>query len=518
MFSCGRPRLAFLSAEGYNNQAMQVEILIENVRVSRGGQLLLDSVSWHLPSGGRVALLGGNGAGKSTLLRLARGDIWPDQLPGGQFAGLRQYVVDGHSSDSPIAARPLIGLAGADLRDLYRRRGWPVSAWLIVVSGLTDSPLPSGAVGQAQRQAALEALDRVGAADLAYRPLTELSQGQVMAVLLARAMVKKPAWLFLDEALDGLDVPSRRRLGAVLVRLAGEGVGLAAATHHPASLPDMDFATTVLAAGRVRYTGSLTEAARRMAPARRTSVAPAVPDALGVSSQPPLLRMHSAGLILAGRDVLVDVSWALQPGENWVVLGLNGAGKSSFLKLLAGELHVTSGSVCRFGLPEPASLWDVRARLGYTAWDIQAEYPQDVTVRSALLSGFFGSFGLYDQPSASQQAAVEALLARLGLIGLADAPLGTLSQGQGRKVIIGRALVHGPQVLLLDEPLGGLDQAARGDVLALLDDLAAQGCQLVTVTHNPQEIPWSTTHALVLDNGRVTACGPAGDVLAGFAP
>lgn len=493
---------------------MNLAIDLENVRVSRGGDVLLDNVTWRLPAGGRVALVGGNGAGKSTLLRLARGDIWPDQLPGGGFAGTRRYVVDGRPEQSPLAARTMIGLAGADLRDLYRRRGWPVSAWLIAASGLTDSPLPAGAVGQAERQAALEALERVGAADLAYRPMTELSQGQTMAVLLARALVRKPAWVFLDEALDGLDAPSRRRIGGILVRLAAEGVGLAAATHHPSSLPDLDFTATALAAGRVRFTGPLAEAARRMAPARRRRVSVAPAETGGQ----PLLELEGASLTLAGRDVLTDITWALRPGENWVVLGLNGAGKSSFLKLLSADLHPTSGRACRFGLPEPASLWDVRARLGYAAWDVQAEYPRETTARQALLSGFFGSMGLYDAPTQAQQKAVEGLLARLGLADLADHPVGSLSQGQARKVMIGRALVHDPMVLLLDEPLGGLDPAARGDVLALLDDLAVQGRQLVAVTHNPQEIPWSTTHALVLENGRIKAGGPVADVLAGYAP
>ncbi|MFP5239960.1 MAG: ATP-binding cassette domain-containing protein, partial [Acidobacteriota bacterium] len=124
---------------------MSLEIIIENVRVSRGENLLLDGAGLHLPPGGRVALVGGNGAGKSTLLRVARGEVWPDQLPGGGYAGQRLYVVDGVATTSPIEARPRIGTAGADLRDLYRRRGWNVSGWLIVVSGLTDSPLASGA-------------------------------------------------------------------------------------------------------------------------------------------------------------------------------------------------------------------------------------------------------------------------------------------------------------------------------------------------------------------------------------
>lgn len=500
---------------------MSVEIILENVRVSRGGRPILDGVSWHLPPGGRVALVGGNGAGKSSLLRLARGEIWPDQLPGGGFAGQRLYVVDGHASSSPIEARARMGLAGADLRDLYRRRGWNVSGWLVVVSGLTDSPLPSGELGQDKRLAALESLEALGIGDLAYTPFLELSQGQAQAVLLARAMIRKPEWLFLDEASDGLDTVSRRLLHRVLTRLAASGVGLAAATHHPESLPDLDFSALMLENGREAFRGTLADAARKLSSrnraARKASLpapdAPA-PDAGGE----PLLSLHAASVVLGGSEVLAPLDWALTPGEHWVVAGRNGAGKSSFLKLLAADLHPASGSVTRFGLPEPFSLWELRARLGVVSWEAQAEYPPETTVRDVLVSGFFGSFGLYDQPSPEMLACAASWLDRLDLTPLADRAMGTLSQGQARRAMIARALAFDPPVLLLDEPLGGLDPAARAEMLSLLDELAAQGKQLVIVTHNPSEIPSCATRALVLENGRVLACGPVDEALAAYAP
>jgi molybdate transport system ATP-binding protein len=525
---------------------MSLEIILENVRVSRGGGPILDGVSWRLPPGGRAALIGGNGAGKSTLLRLARGEIWPDQLPGGHLDGERLYLVDGRATSSPIEARTRIGLAGADLRDLYRRRGWNVSGWLVVVSGLNDSPLPSGQVGEKERAAALETLEDLGLSDLAYRPFLELSQGQAQAVLLARAMVRSPEWLFLDEATDGLDAHARRLLHRVLDRLAGRGVGLAAATHQPSSLPDLHFETLVLDAGRVVFEGPLPEAAKRFAHAGRTvkraskaasgsgerlgaaaspqaaRSTPSGPSADGSISSPPpvssspLVMVRDACVVLSGREALRGLTWSLSPGENWVVVGRNGAGKSTFLKLLAGDLYLAAGSITRFDLVEPVSLWDLRGRMGLVSWEWQAEYPPDSTVRDVLVSGFYGSFGLYEEPAPAMLEAAALWLDRLGLSALADRKISTLSQGQARKAMIGRALAFDPQVLLLDEPLGGLDPHARAEMLSLLDDLALAGKQLVMVTHGLDEIPACVTNALVLQDGRALTQGPLGCALAAY--
>jgi len=530
---------------------MSLEIILENVRVSRGGVPILDGVSWRLPPGGRAVLIGGNGAGKSTLLRLARGEIWPDQLPGGHLAGERLYLVDGHATPSPLEARTRIGLAGSDLRDLYRRRGWNVSGWLVVVSGLTDSPLPSGQVGESERTAALDTLDGLGLSSLAYRPFLELSQGQAQAVLLARAMVREPEWLFLDEATDGLDAQARRLLHKVLARLAGRGVGLAAATHQPAGLPDLDFEALVLEGGKTVFGGSLAEAAKRFSRSgRRARLTPEGAPVPGVSPKaalpsreealraaggpascvpgadmsgqsepaPALVTIRDACVLLSGREALHGLTWSLSPGENWVVVGRNGAGKSTFLKLLAGDLYAASGCVDRFGLAEPVSLWDLRARMGLVSWEWQAEYPPDAAVRDVLVSGFFGSFGLYDQPTPAMLEAAALWLDRLGLSALADRRISTLSQGQTRTVMIGRALAFDPQVLLLDEPLGGLDHHARAEMLSLLDDLALAGKQLVMVTHGPEEIPSCVTHALVLGDGRVLAQGRLDETLAAYNP
>jgi molybdate transport system ATP-binding protein len=493
---------------------MTLDIILQKVRVSRSGQVILKDVDWRLIQGERWVLAGANGAGKTTLMKLTRGDIWPDQLPGGGFAGERLYVVDGCASPSPIEARGRMGLGASEMRDRYRRRGFNVTARSVVVSGLTDSPLPSGLVGPRELEAAEKALTRLSLAHLADRLFLELSQGQAMSVLLARALVRDPEWLLLDEAMDGLDAPSRRKFLGLLESLNDQGLGLVLASHNLRTLPKLGFLATILEGGQVAFQGRLED----FKPKTISASPRPGPEASPVPSGPPLIEAVSAGLSVGGREVLADITWKLNPGENWAVFGLNGAGKSSFIKLLAGEAHPSLGRICRFSLPEPVSLWDLRARLGNVAWDIQAEYPRGTTVLEAVLSGFFGSFGLYETPGPDMRAVAETWLERLGLAALADRAMSGLSQGQARKVVIGRALVHDPQVLLLDEPLGGLDVQAKAEVLSLLDDLAGQGRQLVMATHNPWELPAAITHGLVLNQGRVAAAGPIEEAVLAYTP
>lgn len=493
---------------------MSLEIVLRDVRVTRGGRRLLDGVSWRLAPGGRHLVAGDNGAGKSTLLRLARGEIWPDQLPGGGFAGERLYVVDAHPTHSPIPARERIRLAGADQRDLYRARGWNVSAWRVVVCGLTDTPLPSGLVGPAQEARALDALAALGLEALAARPFLELSQGQAMGVLLARALVSGPEWIFLDEAADGLDRDARRALFDALERLGARGVGLALASHHPEALDGLGLQTLHLEHGRVASAPfSAPSQTPVPAPVPASPAPGSSPDRAAPPPPPPadaaaILELDHASLTIGGNEALTDVCWSVRPGENWLVTGANGAGKSSLLKLLSGDLRPSSGCARRFGLPDTASLWDLRARMGLVSWEGQADWPEGFTVDDVLVSGFFGSLGVYAPPTPAMVQAAGAWMERLGLARLSGRPFSTLSQGQARKAMIGRALAFDPPLLLLDEPLGGLDRRSRHAVLELLDALAAQGRQLVMVTHSRREIPRAITHVLTLSGGRVTHAGP----------
>ena len=185
---------------------------------------------------------------------------------------------------------------------------------------------------------------------------------------------------------------------------------------------------------------------------------------------------------LGPRRVFEDLSLSLRLGEHTAVLGPNGSGKSSLIRLLGRAIYpvVKPGSRLRIFGSETVNLWELRRRVGFVSQDQQIAYVPGVPALDVVLSGFFGSVGLGrpQKPSTAQRRRALQLLAEQDLADLAERPFGQLSQGQQRRLLLARALVHEPQLLVLDEPLQGLDLRARHRVLACLRRLAQAGTTL----------------------------------------
>jgi iron complex transport system ATP-binding protein len=220
---------------------------------------------------------------------------------------------------------------------------------------------------------------------------------------------------------------------------------------------------------------------------------------------------------LGPRPVFLDLSLRLHTGEHTVILGPNGAGKSALIKLLSREIYpvVKPGSRLRIFGGETVNLWELRRRVGLVSQDLQAGYGKAVPAADVVLSGFFGSVGIgrSQQASEGQRRKVTELMERLGLADLTERPYGQLSDGQRRRLLLARALVHDPEVLVLDEPTNGLDLKARHQLLALLRQLARSGTTLLLVTHQIEAILPEIRRCVLLRQGRVTADGPVRELL-----
>jgi iron complex transport system ATP-binding protein len=234
---------------------------------------------------------------------------------------------------------------------------------------------------------------------------------------------------------------------------------------------------------------------------------PAVTDILKVSG----LR------VVRGRtEILRGIDWRVAKGEHWVILGPNGSGKTSLLKSITGFLSPTSGDVALLGQTYGESDWrELKLELGIVASALQASIPPAETALDTVVSGRYAQLDLWAHPTRGEKAEGRALLRFVGGARLAVREWTYLSQGERQRILIARALMARPRLLILDEPCAGLDPAAREEFLWFVESLARKrgGPALVLVTHHAEEIMPAFTHALLLKDGRVFAAGPKARVV-----
>ena len=217
--------------------------------------------------------------------------------------------------------------------------------------------------------------------------------------------------------------------------------------------------------------------------------------------------------------VFEGLSLTVERGRSMAVLGPNGSGKTTLLKLLTQEIypvHREGSGVLLFGR-EDWSVWKLRKRLGVVSHDLQTAYPDRVSAREVVLSGFHSTMGVHGHQTIveAQRDAAEEALERLGMADFADRSFATLSTGEQRRVLLARALVHDPEVLVLDEPTSGMDLKACFEYLDRVRRLIRTGKTVVLATHHIHEIPPEIERVVLLKEGRVLADGPKGEVLTG---
>jgi iron complex transport system ATP-binding protein len=246
---------------------------------------------------------------------------------------------------------------------------------------------------------------------------------------------------------------------------------------------------------------------------------PRAPDSAGSPAGIPsdLLAVSGVRVWTPEGSVLLDgIDWHVRPGEHWALLGPNGAGKSTLLRIAGGLRHPSAGTVDvlgrRLGRVDVRTLWPL---IGFVNPSLRPP-PLDLAVEDVVLTGATGTIQpLWESYGPPERRRVARLLEVMGVARLVGREFGTCSDGERGRVLIARALVPAPRLLLLDEPTAGLDMAGREDLLAALAQLAGEEPDLasVVVSHHLEDLPVTTDHALLLDGGRVVASGPADDVL-----
>jgi molybdate transport system ATP-binding protein len=498
---------------------------LEGISVRVGERLILENTFWQIRQGQQWAVLGPNASGKTALARALVG-----QLPCARGTVARHFGGRGLDAMALVSFELHRQLMARDAqRDLSR-----------FAAGRIDFATARQTIQGGATEADPEQLRRVtrllGIEALLERPLRFLSNGETRKTLIARALMRKPELLVLDEPFDGLDAAARGRLETVLRNLIGEGLHLMLITHRQEEIIPEITHVLCLKECRVVCQGErgamLTPAVLQsvygpagpdpalphsrqldLAPARISSLAgPAAaagptpkglrPDQGDRAAGEPLVELRKVTVRYGDTVALRSLDWTMRRGEHWAVLGPNGSGKTTLISLIyADNLQAYTNDIRLFGRRRGSgeSIWEIKRRIGHVSPHLQVGYRLDMPVFDVVVSGFFDSVGLYRRPTDAQRAAAREWIELLGVAELAGRPFGQLSYGERRLAIIVRALVKGPELLALDEPCQGLDPANRTRVLAMVDRIGfGTATAILYVTHRPEETPRCITHTLRL--------------------
>jgi molybdate transport system ATP-binding protein len=494
-------------------------ITVDGITVRLRDRWLLSGLTWRINTGEQWAIIGPNGAGKTTLAKAIAG-----LLPVVQ--GKIHYHTFGGIPPTDVIAY----VASDARRDLWRRERdrQHASAFAgrfdeaTTARELIELSFGDRGLSAADRFHLADVTDRFGLQALLDRPAMAISTGEMCRLEIVREMVRRPRMLILDEPFEGLDQPSRHELLALFHHLAASGLPIVTITHRADEILPATTHVLTIEAGRMISAGPLAKHQPLLLPARATRPAaperyrPVTPRAQGSerrrSGHPPLIDMQSVTVRYGGVRVLDRFSWTVGANDHWAVTGPNGAGKSTLLKLITGEcLQVYANRIRLFGKDRGVEqdLWEIRAKLGVVSHDLAVAYQKHMSTLDVVCSGFFGTVGLYRHCDDPQRKTAAEWLARLGMAGLSGVPFNQLSQGQRQMVLIARAMVKAPHVLILDEPCAGLDPDNRQMVLAIVEQIGRKGAtRLIFVSHDDNDIPGCTTHRLRMDRGRVVYSGP----------
>ena len=231
----------------------------------------------------------------------------------------------------------------------------------------------------------------------------------------------------------------------------------------------------------------------------------------------PYLDICQADVYQGAKQVFNGLNLTLNYGQHTAILGPNGAGKSTLIKLLTREIYprVAEHSHVKIDGSERVIIWELRKKIGLVSQDLQTNYDGHIKAFDVVLSGLFGSVGIHmhEHPSQQQRVQAQQALAQVGLSHYAERYYAHLSTGQQRRLLLARALIHQPKVLILDEPTNGLDLQGAFDVIRLMRTLSGQGVSLLLVTHHLTEIIPEITRIVLLKEGQIIADGAKAEIL-----
>ena len=439
---------------------------ISDVSVSLGAKPVVSSISFQILSGQKTAIVGPMGSGKTSLAKALAGRLFrtgevffscrnPDKRAYVMLVE-QQHQFKNRSNLSEFYLQQRFN--SSDCEDAYtveeELAGFEIEDWVSIfeLSGLLK------------------------------RPLIQLSNGENKRLQIVKSLAYQPDWLILDNPYVGLDVNGREILTKGLLSLDSKGIQFILICS-PGDVPD--FINQVIELPLLQD-------------------APAKPEPLLRPLDPfeTALKMEKVQIKYGTKTILRDFSWQVNRGERWAIKGPNGAGKSTLISLItADNPQAYSQNIILFDRKRGSgeSIWDIKRKIGYLSPELHLYFKEGGSCFSVVASGLFDTLGLFKRLSDEQTSQVNHWMQVMGIAHLKERSFLQISGGEQRMVLITRALVKNPELLILDEPCQGLDRVQTDHLKSVLDYLAENSdMTLLYVSHYDRDIPSCVNQVLEL--------------------
>ena len=446
-------------------------------------------INWTIQPNQHWAVCGANGSGKSALGAALMGD---GEVVSGTLDGLPDRIAIASFEAQAVLIEAERKKDDADILDVISE-GTPVQE-------LLDEKCKNAALQQ-------QLIGAFNFAPLLDQGFRKLSSGESRKLMLIRALTQNADLLILDEPFEGLDAASCEYLKNFLTKLAEHTQTVFILNRFDEIQPFVSH-VAYLEAGQLIHQVARTDdeafsGLNQLLHLKTTSLSIADADvdhrAPELESDSPLVRIKNGCVAYGDTIIFNNIDWTIERGQHWQVTGPNGSGKTCLLNLITGDHpQCYTNDIDVFGMRRGngESIWDIKQYLGYVSSALQWQYNVSVSVKNAIVSGFFDSIGIYQKYSEQQSKIADQWLSLLGMENRANQPFSQLSFGDQRLLLIARAMVKHPPLLILDEPCLGLDELNRQRVLALIEKicLGSETTVLYVNHHSEDRIPGIQNH------------------------
>lgn len=486
-------------------------LLMDHITVRNQQHTLLREFTWQVNTGEHWAIVGRSGAGKSSLLHTI---IGKNNVIGGS---IRHYFYERYRethqiSDPYFNYRRLVALVGhhndfrnkSNMADFYYQQRF---------NSMDSSDAPT-VDEYLENRANDPLLDPLSIGALHHKELIKLSNGETRRVMIAKALLRKPSLLLLDNPFIGLDVQARQTFHGIVDHVAASGTTVILVTT-PQEIPTAITHVLELEEGRIagqwtregylaQYRPEAPEAATNTMDAelvaRLTQNAPAY-------SFESIVQMEQIRVKYGENTILDGINWTVLPNEKWALLGPNGSGKSTLLSLITADNPQSyANRIHLFGRKRGSgeSIWDIKRKIGFVSPELHQYFQSNATCVQVAASGFYDTIG-YMKPATPEQLDTAAGWLQLLECGAYAGELfKNVPAGIQRLTLLARALVKNPPLLIFDEPTQGLDDHQRNHFKSVIEMLCRHmEVTMIYVTHYEEELPAPVNRYLRLRNGKM---------------